>query len=137
MKILNIKDILSKGLKDESNLSEIEWPVYVVAYFESVADMEGWDHFFLYSMKWYKLLINTLSSTGDHSSIRIISDYEKHFKTLGVQFTSANIDIYLSTASTDYLDSCPDWREQFSGACKQRWELIVQHYLEFGIDLKT
>ncbi len=46
MKSLTVDEMLDKGIGDETNLSEQEWPIFAVAYLESIADMEGWDHFF-------------------------------------------------------------------------------------------
>lgn len=79
MEILNTESIFDKGLKNEHELTENEKLIYSLAYFESIADMEGWDHFFTYSMKLYPSLIKILKLAGDHNSLRVLMNYENHF----------------------------------------------------------
>lgn len=116
--------ILDKGLTDESALSEKEKLVFSVAYLESIADMEGWDHFFTYSMRLYPNVIKLLKLTNDQASLNILYDYEEHFKKLGVNFAPKEIDIFLTKAPESYFNSCPDWRELFDQASKDRWAKI-------------
>ena len=124
----DLSEILDKGLTNEDNLCEIEWKIYVVLYLETVADMEGWDFFFTYKMEWYELLRDTLKAIGDKKSLQIILDYEKHFRDLNIQFTSASIDEFLLKADEHYFDACPDWRELFSENRETRMNLLLEYY---------
>lgn len=124
----DLSEILDKGLTNENNLCEIERKIYVVLYLETVADMEGWDFFFIYKMEWYEILINTLKTIGDRKSLQIIFDYEKHFRDLNILFTSASIDDFLLKAEDHYFESCPDWRELFSANRETRMNLLIEYY---------
>jgi hypothetical protein len=137
MQALSVVEILDKGLSDQSNLSDHEWPVFAVAYLESVADMQGWDHFFTYNMKWFPLVVRTLKLSGDLQSLRIIEDYRKHFEKLGVDFEADEIDQFLAKVSDAYFDECPDWREEFTQLANTRWGLIAQHCRSVGVNLQT
>jgi len=121
---MNSEKILDKGLIDESALSENEKLIFSVAYLESIADMEGWDHFFTYSMRLYPHVIKLLKLTNDEASLNILYDYEKHFEKLGVNFSPKEIDGFLTNAPDSYYNSCPDWRELFEQASKERWAKI-------------
>lgn len=135
--MLNVDDILDKGLEAEEALTENERLIYAVAYLESIADMEGWDHYFTYDMKWYPLLIDLLRRAGDFRSLGIVNDYKKHFDELGVGFEAKEIDFFLCEASDDYFDTCPDWRELFSDMSEQRWRLIAAYFKNIGVNVKT
>ena len=137
MQTLDVDKILDKGLRDEASLSEQEWPIFAVAYLESVANMEGWDFFFTYRMEWYPLVIRTLKLSGDFQSLRILENYRKHYRSLGVDFTPDQIDRFLQTASDAYFSGCGDWREEFTQVAEIRWALIAQHYRGVGINLQT
>ena len=137
MQVLDVEGVFEKGMSDQNSLSENEWLIYVVSYFEYMADAEGWDHFFTYFMPWYQKLSRGLKLAGDFGSLQVLKDYENHFTKLGVNFTSKAIDEFLTTASNEYLDSCPDWRDQFSDLGDQRWELISRYYRNIGVELKT
>ena len=137
MKSLTVDEILDKGISDETKLSEQEWPIFAVAYLESIADMEGWDHFFTHSMEWYPLVLRALKLSGDFNSLKIIDNYRKHFESFGVDFEATEIDKFLCFASDKYFSECADWREEFSQAAEQRWKLINQYYLNVGVVLKT
>tara|TARA_Y100000310_G_C20176630_1_gene576113 strand:- start:13 stop:390 length:378 start_codon:yes stop_codon:yes gene_type:complete len=125
MQALDVDEILDRGLRDETSLSELEWPIFAVAYLESVADMEGWDFFFIYCMEWCPLVI------------RILENYRKHYLSFGVDFTAYQIDRFLQTASDAYFSGCCDWREEFTEVAEIRWALIAQHYRSVGINLQT
>jgi|TARA_Y100001968_G_scaffold231264_1_gene214051 hypothetical protein len=137
MQTLDVDKILDKGLRDEASLSEQEWPIFAVAYLESVANMEGWDFFFTYRMEWYPLVIRTLKHSGDFQSLRILENYRKHYRSFGVDFTPDQIDRFLQTASDAYFSGCGDWREEFTQVAEIRWALIAQHYRGVGINLQT
>jgi len=137
MEKFDVDEILNKGLEDEDRLTKNELLIYSVAYFESLADIEGWDHFYTYSMRLYPSLLKILKLTGDIESLRILKDYENHFEKLGVKFAPEDIDQYLTTATNEYLESCPDWREQFSELGDNRWKLISSYLKLQGIELKT
>ncbi|MGF1862082.1 hypothetical protein [Photobacterium profundum] len=137
MHVLDVEDILDKGVAQESSLTDIEWPIYIVAFFEYIADAQSWDHFFTYFMYWLPKLKQTLKLAGDMQSLLILKDYEGHFSKLGVKFTSNEIDHFLTSASNEYLDSCPDWREEFEACSIQRWSLISIYYSSIGVELKT
>ncbi len=137
MQIIEVDNILDIGLSNESDLNENEKLIYAVAYLESVSDMEGWDHFFTYSMKLYPLLCRALKLASDLSSLSVIRDYEKHLESLGVDFKAQEIDCFLATATDEYLSTCPDWREQFSDLSEQRWVLIARYFQSIGVQLKT
>lgn len=137
MLALSVDEILDKGLSYQSNLSEHEWPVFAIAYLESVADMQGWDHFFTYNMEWCPLVVRILELSGDLQSLRIIEDYRKHFEKSGVAFEAGEIDQFLVKASDAYFDECPDWCEEFAQVANTRRELIAQHCRSVGLNLKT
>ena len=137
MQVLTVVEILDKGLQREESLSEIEWPIYIVAYFESIMNMEGWDHFFTHNMKWLPQLKKFLSVVGDFESMKVIQSYKKHFEELGIHFSTQEIEAFLAQATDEYLDNCPDWCEQFDNAYEHRWELICKHYNSLGITVKT
>lgn len=137
METLSVEGILDKGLESESLLSELEWPIFVVAYLESIADMEGWDHFFTYNLAWYSQLLDILRLSGDFRSLGIIKDYENHLIKHGVEFKQESIDAFLTKAPDDYFDSCPDWREQFQSNSESRWKLIERYYSDKGLRVKT
>ncbi|WP_296050439.1 hypothetical protein [uncultured Alteromonas sp.] len=137
MQTLDVDEILDRGLRVEASLSEQEWPIFAVAYLESVADMEGWDFFFIYRMEWCPLIIRILKLSGDFQSLRILENYRKHYLTLGVDFTADQIDRFLQTASDTYFSGCCDWREEFTEVAEIRWALIAQHYRSVGINLQT
>ncbi len=133
---MDVNDILEKGLKGES-LTDNENMVYVVAYLESIADMEGWDHFFTYSMNLHQTLCNTLKEIGDFVSYKVIKDYESHFQKYGVMFESQEIDKFLAAASEEYFKRCPDWREEFFQASELRWDLMIKYFKNIEIRLLT
>ena len=137
MKTLNVEKILDKGLQDEDSLTQDEKLIYVVAYFESISDMEGWDHFFTYSMEWYPLLTKILKLAGDFSSTKIIRDYKIHLKELGVAFNAQDIDTFFTNVPNEYYIFCVDWREKFSNSTEQRWQLIVRYFKTLNIRLET
>lgn len=120
MKSLTVDEILDKGISDETKLSEQEWPIFAVAYLESIADMEGWDHFFTHSMEWYPLVLRALKLSGDFNSLKTIDNYRKHFESFGVDFEATEIDKFLCFASDKYFSEYADWREEFSQAGEQR-----------------
>ncbi|MDM5131958.1 hypothetical protein OB962_13300 [Aeromonas piscicola] len=137
MQSLTVDEILDKGISDETKLSEQDWPIFAVAYLESIADMEGWDHFFTHSMEWYPLVLRALKLAGDFNSLKIIDNYRKHIESFGVGFEATEIDKFLCFASDKYFSECADWHEEFSQAAEQRWKLINQYYLNVGAALKT
>ncbi|MGD8113131.1 hypothetical protein [Vibrio sp. NTOU-M3] len=133
----NVDEILDKGLTNTELLTEEEWLIFVVAYLESIADMEGWDHFFTHHMNWYPILINSLKLASDEASLKIIENYKQHFVILGVNFNPESIDSFLASANSSYHESCPDWREQFSEASEQRWLKIGSYLSSHGIKIRT
>ncbi|HDM8184996.1 TPA: hypothetical protein P0E26_001689 [Vibrio harveyi] len=135
--MLNVEDIFDKGLTNTELLTEDEWLIFVVAYLESVADMEGWDHFFTYNMNWYPILTNSLELASDETSLKIIENYKQHFAKLGVNFHPESIDSFLVSAESGYYESCPDWRELFSGVSEQRWYKISAYFSSRGIKICT
>ncbi|WP_444886454.1 hypothetical protein [Microbulbifer sp. JMSA008] len=137
MNILDIDDLLDKCIEVESSLGEREMFLYSVAYLESVADMQGWDHFFTHSMHLYVPLCQILKLSGDLDSLRILKNYESHFSAFNVRFGAKEIDTFLSIATESYFASCPDWREMFSGLTEQRWSLISKYLESIGFQLKT
>ena len=136
MQTMDIEEIIDRGLSDEASLSETERLVYSVAYLESVSDMEGWDQFFTHSMGLYPALTKLLKLSGDFQSLSVVKNYKEHFKKNGVKFESKDIDRFLTNISNEYLDSCPDWREQFSDLSEQRWDLISRYFFSIGIKLQ-
>ncbi|WP_431688161.1 hypothetical protein [Hahella sp. NBU794] len=137
MQTINVDEVLDRGLEDQSTLKENELLVYSIAYLESVADMEGWDHFFIYSMTLYSSLCKLLKLAGDFSSFKVIENYKGHFQSLGVAFEAKAIDSFLTNAPDKYYSSCPDWREEFSSLSEQRWGLISEYFQSIGVQLKT
>ena len=137
MERFDVEIILDKGIQSEEELSDDELLIYSVAYFESIADMEGWDHFYTYEMRLYPALQIMLRLAGDICSLNVLKAYENHFIELGVKFTSTEIDGFLSTATNEYLASCPDWREEFSKLGQMRWNLISSYFKAEGIEIKT
>ncbi|BCE01997.1 DMP19 family protein [Marinicellulosiphila megalodicopiae] len=137
MRILKVDDILDKGLEDENSLDHDEKLIYSVAYLESIADMQGWDHFFTYTMEYYPDLIKLLKLSEDSVSLNILENYRNHFKEMGVSFNPESIENFLCTATDEYLMKCPDWREEFTEVYSHRWKLIANYCAKIGVQLKT
>ena len=135
--MLDIDKILDKGLEPNCSLNDNEILVFALAYLESVADMEGWDHFFTYNMDLYPNAIKILKLAGDFESLKVLNDYKKHFIDLGIQFNPTDIDYFLASASPQYFDFSPDWRELFSDLSEKRWELISAYFKRNNIKIKT
>ncbi|EMX0314443.1 hypothetical protein AAFZ98_004599 [Vibrio parahaemolyticus] len=135
--MLNIDEILDKGLTNIELLTEDEKLIFVVVYLESVADMEGWDHFFTYNMNWYPVLIKSLQLASDETSLKIIENYKQHFIKLGVNFHAESIESFLASAGGSYLENCPDWRELFAEASEQRWLKIEAYFSNRGVKICT
>ncbi|WP_220718578.1 hypothetical protein [Agarivorans litoreus] len=133
----NVDEVLDKGLTNTELLTEEEWLIFVVAYLESIADMEGWDHFFTYNMNWYPILANSLQLVSDEESLKIIENYKLHFAKLGVDFHPESIDSFLVSANSSYYENCPDWRELFSEVSEQRWLKIRAYFSSRGIKICT
>jgi hypothetical protein len=70
MKVIDVFEILGRGIDNEKNLSESEWPFFIVSYLESFSDTEGWDNFFTYSMNWYPELSQALEMVGDSKFLK-------------------------------------------------------------------
>ena len=134
--MLFVDEIVDKGLRHSSDLTDEEKPIYYLAYLEQVADMEGWDFFFIYNMDSYPLVKQLLISSGDFNSLKILKSYEDHFRALGVTFSSKEIDEFLLKASEAYYLSCPDWRAMFSKVYSERWKLISKYYGSIRLELK-
>tara|TARA_R110002167_G_scaffold15739_17_gene62612 strand:+ start:1577 stop:1984 length:408 start_codon:yes stop_codon:yes gene_type:complete len=134
--MLFVDEIVDKGLRHLSDLTDEEKPIYYLAYFEQVADMEGWDFFFIYNMDSYPLIKKLLISSGDFNSLKILKNYEDHFKALDVTFSSKDIDEFLLKAPESYYDSCPNWRKMFSAIYSERWRLASKYYGSIGVELK-
>jgi hypothetical protein len=132
---MNVYEVGQKGLENVASLTEMEWPIYIVSYFECIADMEGWDHFYLYNMEWYPLLVDFLEQACDQASLSVLRDYEHHFVRLDVGFNSIEIGGFLNAPPKDYLANCPDWRDKFEVTSAQRWKLIQLHYNSHDIKL--
>jgi hypothetical protein len=137
MQILNLDRILDKGIEDENSLLDIEQPIFSIAYLESIADSQSWDHFFTYSIHLLDEVERTLKKSGDFQSLSILNHYKKHFNDLGVTFTAQSIDNYLCSATEEYFSKCPDWREKFEACSIQRWELLSHYYKSLGVILET
>jgi len=137
MQQLNVEEILDKGIENESCLDENEVLIFSVGYLESIADMEGWDHFFTYSMHLYSSLCKALKLAGDFASLKVIENYKSHFQSLGVPFEAKKIDIFLTNATDQYYSSCPDWREEFSILADQRWSLLTDFFRTEGVQIET
>ena len=137
MKEYDTYTILDKGFENEESLNSDEWTIFIILYFESLADMEGWDHFFSYKMNWYPILIETLDLIKDTESLSVINNYKKHITDQNIEFTSEAIDTFLLNADDKYFDSCPDWREDFSDLSGKRWELLSQYFNKSGLKIKA
>lgn len=137
MQIIDVFEVLQKGIDNENSLSELEWPIFVVSYLESIAEMEGWDHFFTYSMKWYPKLSQALEMIDDFSSIKVIESYVEHFKVRLIKFEARSINVFLTNASDEYFELCPDWREEFTALGDTRWRRFTDYYESIDVQLKT
>ncbi|MFT6029438.1 MAG: hypothetical protein ACI8O8_001174 [Oleiphilaceae bacterium] len=134
--MLFVEEIVEKGLINLSGLTDEERPIFYLAYLEQMADMEGWDFFFLYNMDSYPIVKQLLASSGDFNSLKVLKSYEDHFRELGVKFSSKEIDDFLLEASETYYHSCPDWRAMFSKIYSERWKLVSKYYGSIGVELK-
>ncbi len=135
--MLFVDEVVDKGHRNTSTLSDEEKPIYYLAYFEQVADMEGWDFFFTYNMDTYHLVKKLLIAAGDFNSLKILKNYEDHFEKLGVKFSSKEIDNFLLNASETYYKSCPNWRDMFSQIYSERWKLVSKYYGSIGVELNV
>ena len=133
--MLNVDDILDKGLKRESLLTDHEQLIFAIAYLESLSDMEGWDHFFIYNFNWYSKLIEALELSDDQLSLNVLNDYKQHFIKLGVPFQAKKIDGFLLIADEQYFENCIDWRESFYEIADQRWNKVQLYFNRLGFEL--
>ena len=134
--MLFIDEIVERGLTHLSSLTDEEKPIFYLAHLEQLADIEGWDFFFIYNMDKYPLVKQLLLASGDFSSLKVLKNYEDHFKELGIQFSAKEIDHFLLHASGEYYASCADWRAQFSTLYSERWKLVSKYYGSIGVELK-
>ena len=135
MKTVDVFEILDKGIDSIESLTDFELQFFCVAYLELLADMEGWDHFFTYSINLYSPLRESLKQVNDRYSLDVLDNYETHFNTYNVSFDQKSIGQFLLNVDDSYLLSCPDWREMFSELSPSRWDLFKQYYLKHGYDI--
>ena len=126
---LDIDAVYRRGLADAKSLTPEERLVFLIVDIQICADMEGWDHFFVYSgMQYYQELIAGLKAAGDVESLEVLQDYEQHFRERGIAFESEAISDFLRDPPPEYLSSCRDWREDYTRLTDVRWKK-VQDYL--------
>lgn len=129
----DIHAVYSRGLKDPKRLTPQERLVYLLVDLETCADMEGWDHFFIYSMmEFYPELLDGLKAAGDTASLEILQDYEQHFIERGVAFKPEAINDFLGGASDEYFQLCRDWREDYSRLTEIRWQKVADYLSHYG-----
>lgn len=130
---LDIHAVYSRGLADPKSLTPQERLVYLLVDLETSADMEGWDHFFMYPrMEFYPELLGGLKAAGDTASLEVLQDYEQHFIERGVAFDPGAISRFLVDASEEYFQSCRDWRKDYSRLTEVRWQKVADYLGHYG-----
>ncbi|WP_038170006.1 hypothetical protein [Verrucomicrobium sp. BvORR106] len=131
--ILDIQAVYSRGLTDPKSLTSQERLVYLLVDLETCADMEGWDHFFMHSgIEYYPEILAGLRAAGDMESLEILQDYERALREHGVAFDSDAIGDFMCNASDEYLQSCRDWREDYSRLAEARWQKVKDYLSQYG-----
>ena len=134
---LDASEIFERGLNDPQSLMPEERLVYLVRELEILADMEGWDQFFVSttSAPYFEEMKAGLSAVGDLDSLAVLNDYEHQLSEQGIVMEPAPLGRFLATRSDDYFANDRDWCEEFSDFQEQRWEKIRQYLSERGIRL--
>ncbi len=63
-----------RPIKESS--SDAERVVFVIQELENLADMEGWEYFFMHRIEVYPELTRALIEVGDTDSLQVLTRYE-------------------------------------------------------------
>lgn len=134
---LDTVDIFHRGNENLSSLHGAERLVFMLQDFDLLMEMEGWDHFFIYDhyFAWYSEFKEWLNTIDDRRSLAVLEDYERHLVDRGISLLPEAIDEFLSLQDDAYLNSCPDWREQFLELTKYRWARARAYLRGEGLEL--
>lgn len=128
--------VYTLGPRERAALDEDELVIVALIDLETVADMEGWDHFFTSSnLSLYPALKGALAEAGDQRSCSVLESYESYLSAHGVALTAAAIDEFLASLTDAELESVPDWREAYSAAGEERWAKIREWLQSKGREL--
>ena len=128
--------IYRRGLSDPKALTPEERFVYLVMDLETLADMEGWDHFFMYSSGGYLNELKAgLSSAGDTASLAVLEDYEGRFLQQGIAMEPEALEDFIMAQDDSYFANDRDWRDEFTAVIEERWKKIQQYLQGKGIHL--
>ncbi len=136
--ILDPMDIYLRGLRDLSCLHGVERLVFLLQDFDTLMEMEGWDHFILHDNHFnsYSEMKEWLRTIGCHTSLSVLDDYEAHLSAHGVPLTPRDIGIFLNSHDQAYFDVCPRWREQYGELRGDRWAKAVAYLETQGLRLQ-
>ncbi|MES2461450.1 MAG: hypothetical protein V4671_12780 [Armatimonadota bacterium] len=110
--------------------------VYLVQELETMADMDGWDHFFITSRAYYLGELKAgLKMVEDTDSLAVLEDYERQFAPhIGIMEPEALAD-FLALQGNDYFHRDRDWRGDFTNLAEERWGRIDKYLHAKGIHL--
>jgi hypothetical protein len=121
----HVLEIHERGLKGPEALNAQALFVYALTELQTMAEMQGWDHFFTSDrMRFYPQLEAGLVTCGDRESLKVLEDYEKHLAKHGVAFEPQAISQFIQTQNEEYFRSCSDWRADFMRLADVRWKKI-------------
>lgn len=129
--------VYERGLADPQSLTSEERLIYLVLELENMADMEGWDHFFVTDTGHYLGELKAgLRAAGDTDSLGVLEDYERQLFEQGVGMEPEALGRFLAAQNDTYFANDRDWREEFNNLVDQRWTRIRQYLSGKYIDLR-
>lgn len=133
---IDLNRVFERGVENPDALDCHELAIFALLQLETLADMEGWDHFFTTTtFRFYPALKAALIDAEDFRSLQVLESYEAYFRFRGVLFTPEHIEAFVSSLSDQELTADPDWRESFSAASGDRWLKIERWLAKHGRDL--
>lgn len=132
-------DCYQKGLKNIDELTPEERQIYILMEFETLMDMEGWEHFFIYDwhLKFCSELKQTLQVIDDSDSLSFLNQYELHLHEKSIPLEAEAIENFVFSQSESYFVNSPDWRELYSQFTEERWNKMSRYLAKKGITLQT
>lgn len=130
---MNPSDVYNRGLSNPDALTPDERLVYLVQELKTLADMEGWDHFFRYDYVYHLVeLKDRLRRVGDTDSLAVLDDYEQRLRLQGVAMEPEAVSVFLASQNAVSFENDRDWREEFSNASEARWDKIGAYLRDQG-----
>lgn len=125
---VNVQAVYEKGLEDLTSLQTHERLIFVLLDFETLMDMEGWDHFFMYehSLAHYPELKEWLLKIEDHASFAVLQKFEQCVNDPQALSSADAYERYCSSVSDTERINGPDWRKDYSNLSEQRWGKVAE-----------